>query len=139
MAEETYTAILSVYEISPQQAKEHLLGLSRNPCGSVSDFGVEIGHLVALVHPYLPTTERDLLTIEYLMRSPGNKHLLTADTSIVASTVHAIESYLAIENAGRLACKVTRGEVENNHLEKVVGRSPPNLHCWYQRQKLWLL
>lgn len=100
------------------------MGSSRDQQGSVTNFGLEIGHLVKLVHQCLPVTERELLTTKYLMRSLGNKqlqkHLLTANTPAVASTVHAIESYLAIDNAGRPACKVTRKEVDNNHLEKVV-------------------
>lgn len=106
-AEEIYTALISSYGISPQQAKERLLELSRDPQGSGSDFEVEIGHLVKLVHRYLPTTERDLLTIEYLMRSLGTSNCrsicLPPIPLQLQAQLHATESYLVIDNAGRLA------------------------------------
>lgn len=56
MAEEIYSALQTRYDISTQQAKEHLLGLKRDPQESVSDFAVEIGNLVKLAHRYLPVT-----------------------------------------------------------------------------------
>lgn len=99
-------------------------GLSRDPQGSVYDFGVEVVHLVKLGHHYLPIAERDLFNIEYLMCSLGNKalqiHSLTANTSTIASTVLTIETYLAIDSSGWPDCKVTRGKVDDDHLENVV-------------------
>lgn len=56
---------------------------------------MEIGHLVQLAHPYLPLVERELLTIDYLMRNTGNKSvqnlLLVADTYTIANPIHTTE------------------------------------------------
>lgn len=112
------------YGISPQQAKERLLVLSRDPQGSVSNFAIEIGHLAKLPPLYLPVTERDLPTIAYLMHTLNyksfQKRLLTANTSTIAGRVLAIKSYLAIDNSGGPTCKATEEAVGSHHLEQVV-------------------
>lgn len=94
------------------------------PTGVISDFAMEIGHLAKQAHLCLPIAEQDLHTIGYLVRILGSKalqkHLVTANTSTIASTVLAIEGYLAIDNAGRPACKATGEAVGNDHLGKVV-------------------
>lgn len=47
--------------------------------------------------------------VERLTRGLNNKvlrkHLLTANTLTIASAVLDIESYLAVDNSGRLPCK----------------------------------
>lgn len=70
--EEIYNAPETRYGISLQQEKECLLGLSRDPQVSVSDFAIEIEHRLKLAPPSLPATEQDLLTIEHLVRTLNN-------------------------------------------------------------------
>lgn len=69
-------------------------------------------------------TERDSLTVEYLVYSLNKKllqkHLLIANTSTIACTVLAINSYLAIDNSGRPACMVTGETVGNHQFDQVV-------------------
>lgn len=100
------------YGTSAKQAQERLLGLKRDPQVAVYDLTVDIGCLVGLAHPYLPTGERDQLTVKYLVRSLDNRvlqsQLLIADTSMVASTVHTIKEYLAVGNSNRPTCKSFR-------------------------------
>lgn len=89
-----------------------MLSLTRNPQGSESDFRVEIERLVKLAQPYLPITEPEQLTIDYLKWILGNKalqkHLFMTGASSIASTVLAIESYLAVEDEGIPACWATQ-------------------------------
>lgn len=53
-------SILTSYGMSAQQAKENLLGLRRNPQGSIFDFAANVARLVRLEHPYLPSKEKIL-------------------------------------------------------------------------------
>lgn len=57
---------------SARQAKECLLGLRRDPQGSVLDLAMEIWKLVNLAHPSTHVNERELLVIDYLIRAMSN-------------------------------------------------------------------
>lgn len=74
----------------------------------MSDFSIELKQLIKLGHPYLPFTGRELLTVDYLKSSVWNKalqkHLVTTDTSSIASTIPAIKGHMAIDNECRLSC-----------------------------------
>lgn len=85
------------------------MGLKRDWQGSMPDLAIELRNLMSLRHPSIALGERELLAIDYLIHAMNNatlqRHLLTADTTTIASTVQSIEEYLAVGNIDQLACK----------------------------------
>lgn len=73
--EAIFSALLTKYGIRTRQARDWQLSLSRDAQRSVSNFRVEIRHLVKLAHPTLPAAGRAVFTVEYLRRSMGNRQL----------------------------------------------------------------
>lgn len=80
--------------------------------------------LVGLAYPYLPSVERDTLAIDYIIRGMNStalqKHFFKAGTSMVGSTVLAIEEYLPVGDTERPSCKATGEEVSSQQMEQRV-------------------
>lgn len=76
------------YGTSARQVKERLLGLKREPQGSVFDTAVQINRLMTILHASMPVDKGKQLSSDYLARDMDNRffqrYLLIADTNTIA-------------------------------------------------------
>lgn len=110
------------YGTSPQQAKGCVLGITKDPYGSVFDLAAEVGRLVDLAHPYLLAEESDALVVDYVTRGVNNKCLeapLDGQYLNGRNAVLAIKEYIAIDGSEQPSCKAKEEEGTLSQLEKV--------------------